>query len=280
MTKSFGAVIVPCVLNDVESITNLNATISEVPENLNWQVVAVIQGDAQIRQLCLHNRASRNHTIVEAEPIGKWPAIWLGLNHVNAEAQWIAVFDGDAAFSAQGLSAVISPVANNNAQHVVGQRDIPMLSSVDDLSSNTRIFIEAYFNTLVLLSLGQPCLTRYRGFDIQCGLQGFESSWLRTLARTPMPLYRGEALLFHKSIEAGVAVAPATVTQRMKSQSSYRTHQIVAELLGLDFVAGISTETFESAVEAAANTYDKWILDRIAFRFEIEELVLRLVRSR
>jgi hypothetical protein len=277
MTKPSGAVIVPSLLTDVKSVTDLRETISEIPESLDCQVLAVIQGKTADRRLYLDKPSRRTHAVVQSEPTGKWPAIWHGLDHIDATVEWVAVFDGDAAFGADGLLAIVELLAAQNAHHAVGQRDVPKLFSADDISSNTRIFVEAYFNTLILLSLGPQALDRYHGFDIQCGLQGFKSSWLRALARTPMPFYGGEALLFRESVQAGIQVASTAVTNLGRSQSTYRTREIVSQLLNLDFIKAIPYETFKAAAELAPSTYANWALDRVDFRREIEQLVLSLI---
>lgn len=278
--ESAGAVIIPALLTNRQSIARLRETILGLPESFQCQILTVAQGNAQALRQYVGNPISRKQTLIQAEPLGKWPAVRRALLQVEDNVDWVIVLDGDAAFGGDDVRKLAEILAREGVYHAVGQRHLPELSSADEISSSSRVFVEAYFNTVVLLTLGNQALNRYRGFDIQCGLQGFDSSWLRSIIRDPMPLYGGEAVLFYESVKRGTLVASFGVSQSARSLSTYRVEQIVAHLLDLDFIKETPSGTFQAAVHLTLSVYDKWITDESQFCQEIEQLVLKEVRTR
>ena len=274
LRESPGVVIIPALLRNHHSIIRLQEAIISVPADLNCSLIVVVQGDEKALHRYSANRALRDHVLVQAEPRGKWEAVVCGLRHVAETQQWVVVFDGDAAFDGGELRGLINLLIWQDVHHVIGQRQLPSLTSRDQRSAHTRIFLEAYFNTLILLSLGEEAIERYRGLDVQCGLQGFKLNWLRSIMKHPMPFYGGEAILFYESAKVGVPAATVSVRQRQQRSSSYTVEQVVAQLLQLDFIKEVSTDKFELALELAITCYAHWITDCSRFRSEIQQLVL------
>lgn len=275
-----GAVIIPALLRNQDAINRLRETITSVPVDPNCTPIAVVQGDEEYLHRYSANRAQRDHILVRVEPHGKWEAVRCGLRHVAETQQWVAVFDGDAAYGGADLAELVNLLIRQDCCHVIAQRRLPMLTSSDERSTHTRIFVEAYFNTLILLSLGEEAVERYRGLDIQCGLQGFKPHWLRSIITKPMPFYGGEALLFYKSAKSGVTVATVPVRQRERRPSSYTVDRIVAQLLQLDFIKAVSIEQFRLALELAGTCYPEWIRDPAQFRSEMQQLVLDRIEAK
>lgn len=64
------------------------------------------------------------------------------------------------------------------------------------------------------------------------------------------------------------------------NQSTYRTQEIISQLLDLSFIRSIPFKAFQAAVDLAPRIYPKWDLDRAEFRREIEEMVLSASKRR
>src|SRR5713226_2240216 len=102
--QSSGVTIIPALLHDYRSITQLRDAIMNIPASLNCRLLAVIQGDEKSRHRYSESRAGRDHILIQSElALGKWEAVSRALVHIGTDAQWVIVFDGDGAFEGSEL---------------------------------------------------------------------------------------------------------------------------------------------------------------------------------
>jgi hypothetical protein len=275
---SRGCIIVPVRASDRDAVDRLaGVLVSLLP--LGQPIVLVAQLDATSRAAfaalaARHGPAVRSVTL--DRPVGKWPAVGQALSMLSGTEDWVAVFDGDGAFSASDLPALVEPIVTGHAVHAIGRRPERSLSleAVGQTSARSRIHVEAFFNTVTLLMLGVTDDDALCGFDIQCGLHVFANGRCARMSPGALPFYGGELLLFFETVDDGGTVVAADVTLGVNPPSAYRMSEIVHGLLGLHFIAAAGRRHFDRALTLAPRWYRSWGIDQEEFENEIHATVL------
>jgi hypothetical protein len=281
---SRGCIIVPARAADSDAIDRL-AGVLDALRPLGQPIVLVAQLDAASRTAFAALAASHGpavHGVTLDRPVGKWPAVGHALPLLSGVEDWVAVFDGDGAFSASDLPALVEPITAGRAVHAIGRRPERSLSleAVGQASARSRVHLEAFFNTVTLLTLGVTGDDPLCGFDIQCGLHVFAGARCARMARGALPFYGGELLLFFETVEAGGTVVAADVTVGVNPPSAYRMSEIVDGLLGLHFITTAGRRHFDRALTIAPQWYKGWGLDQRKFENEIDAIVLERAAGR
>lgn len=280
--KSPGCVIVPARLANAEAVARLERVISSLSTVLSsgqQHIVVVGQPEAPSRDAttALFARCDPSVTCITADsPLGKWPAVGQALSRLPGGEDWIAVFDGDGAFSATDLPALAEPVTAGHAVHAIGRRPAGTLclEAAGQTSPDSRVHLEAFFNTLALQRLGVRDGDALCGFDIQCGFHVFGKERSLALTDTPLPFYGGELLAFIDTRRRGEHVAAVDVTVGRNPPSTYRMSEIVDALLHLPLIATAGIDDLGRALATAARWYRHWEFDRERFEAEMAATVL------
>jgi hypothetical protein len=275
-------VIVPARLANADAVERLERVISSLSSVLSHRrqhIMVVAQPDAPMRDgvAALFARPDPRVTCITTDgPLGKWPAVAQALTLLTGREDWIAVFDGDGAFSATDLPALVEPVTTRRAAHVIGRRPAGTLSleAAGQTSADSRVHLEAFFNTLALQRLGVHDGDALCGFDIQCGFHVFGKKRSAGLTGTTLPFYGGELLAFIDTRQRGERVIAVDVTVGRNPPSAYRISEIVDALLHLPLIATAGVDDLGRALATAPRWYRHWGFDRERFEDEMRTTVL------
>jgi hypothetical protein len=275
VSMPFGAVVIPAYLHDRESVDKLYLTLQTIPSDLPATLIVAVQYENENwRQKIPEHKKHHTVTIESKKRLGKWRAISLGFSKLLGSESWIATLDGDASYRGEDISKLAHVIVAEQAHHVIGKRDVVLLRSRDDRSVNTRLYLEAYFNSLLLLILNSGKSSQYSGFDIQSGFQVFSMERVKQIRGMAFPFYGGEALLFYSSVKGGYSIRAVDVKILNQTMSTYSVEDMISNMFSLDFISSCQTDVFRNAVDAAISMYSNWIKDSADFRSEIDTLVL------
>ena len=280
--SSRGLVIVPAYVDSRKTADTLQIVVASVARLVSADAVVILQANNKSRFIDCVRSTSRGglRVLKYHRKLGKWPAVAEGIRACGSNAGWIAVFDADGSYDCADLIDA-SRLVWEGASHVVGRRSRPVLRAADQSSGNTRVYIEAYLNTLLLLSLGPDALHRYAGFDIQCGFQAFSNARAHEMLRGRLPFFGGELLEFERSVRAGDAVRSCDVQILGNPPSCHSVAEIIDSILSIRSFRSIATSLYQHALVVSERMYPEWIDDPFQFRQEISELLLsRLAEMR
>lgn len=273
LSETSGCVIVPAYLTDDLSILLLKKSLNDLPE-FNGSIIVAAQGSDKI--LADYKKSIKKNNFISVEfknKIGKWPAFKICLNKYCNNEQWIAVFDGDNSFFGKDLESLIKPIIIDKIDHVIGKRKKIILGSIDQLSRYSRLYVEAFFNTLTLILLKKEKSKKYFEFDIQCGFQMFSSKIMKRIIDKKLPYYGGELKLFYETIINGGKVANINISVKKGGKSSYSISEIIKEIIDLEFIKQATKSDFEKALRITQILYGNWFKDKDNFKREISELI-------
>lgn len=272
--KSIGAVIIPAYMQQMTSLDRLEAVLDTLT-SIACRVIVVAQAEPDALLLFRSLAESRGIEALEfSERLGKWPAFAAGLKLLSGEEDWIVVLDGDGAFSGTELPSLVAPIVEGIADHVIGQRDLVRLSARDQVTSNSRLYVEAFFNTIALLLLGIADAPAFHCLDIQSGLHAFSAVRCKNISLDQLPFYGGELFLFMETMCSGGRVVPVPVTTQGNPPSDYLLTEVIDNLLALNWLATAPDDVFAEALDIAPCLYKPWICDAASFRKEIRITVL------
>ncbi|MDN5849589.1 MAG: glycosyltransferase, partial [Nitrococcus sp.] len=271
--KAIGAVIIPTYMPQMHSLDRLEAvleTLTPILTPIVCRVIVVAQAEPDLLLTFRSLAESRGiETLEFSQRRGKWPAFAAGLKLLSGEEDWIVVLDGDGAFSGTEIPSLVVPIVEGVADHVIGQRDLVRLSARDQITSNSRLYVEAFFNTVALLLLGIADAPAFHRFDIQSGLHAFSAARCKNIALDKLPFYGGELFLFMETMCSGGRVVSVPVTTQENPLSGYLLTEVIDHLLALHWFATASDDVFAKALDIAPCLYQSWIIDAESFRQEI-----------
>ncbi len=274
---SGGAVVIPAYLRDEYDVSVLVDLLSGLPGIVDRRVVVAQPGPAGLPSLSELPDAEGLQVVSLSSGVGKWPAFAAGLERLDGHEPWVAVLDADGAFPSRCLAPLVAAMAAGSCSHMIGSRppDAIDLRAVGADGSHLRRHLEAYSNTLTLLSLGESADSAFAGADLQCGIHLFAGHRLAGLARDSWPYYGGELQLFHDSIAGGHRVGFAPVEVAENPISTYPIAEIIRGLFHLPFLAATERRLRERALREAPNFYPGWKLDPVFLASDLEPLLDR-----
>ena len=138
-----------------------------------------------------------------------------------------------------------------------------------------RLHLEAFFNTLVLLSLNRGSDPVFLGADLQCGLHLFAPKRMEGMGRVAWPFYGGELQVFHDSVAAGLRVGFAPIEVAENPVSTYAIEEIVGGVLRLPCLSSVDRTMRERALREAPSRYAHWNLNPTAFAADLGSVLGR-----
>ena len=270
-----GAVVVPAYLRDSDDVDVLARLLGSLPAVVERVVVVAQAGPAGLPALSGLPGDHHLQIIRLASGVGKWPAFAAGLEALAGDEAWVAVLDADGAFPGHCLEPLAAAMTAGSYGHMIGSRapDAIDLRAPGADGSHLRRHLEAWSNTLTLLSLGEPAFSEFSGADLQCGLHIFSQPRLEAASADAWPFYGGELQLFHDSIIAGYPVGFAPIEVAPNAVSTYPIDEICRGLFGLPFLAATDRGLRERALREAPAVYAGWSLDPAALAADLEPLL-------
>ncbi|MDG1957802.1 MAG: glycosyltransferase [Candidatus Binatia bacterium] len=272
-----GAVIVPAYLRQPEDVAILAGTLGDLPGSVRRCIVVAQAGPEGLPPLLDLPSDQRLRVVRLPAGVGKWPAFAEGLAHLDGDESWVAVLDADGAFPGHCLESLAARMVSGPFSHVIGTRppDAIDLRAPGTDGSRLRIHLEAFSNTLALLTLERSTDPAFRNADLQCGLHLFEAGRLRGLEPASWPFYGGELQLFHDSLQAGYTVGFAPIDVAENPVSTYPLEAIVDGLFQLPFLATADASLRERALAETPILYPDWPLDPAMLVADLEPLLSR-----
>ena len=245
--------LIPALLRELEAEARLHRTLSRLAPEIT--LVLVTQGDYLTRPLPARFRGLiHRHSDV---PLGKWPAVRLGLNSIPRDSDSpLLLIDGDDPVAADSIRAMVS-AADSGVDFAIGDRDRIQLHAAGTTEPEARTFLEVFTNTLLLLTLGGAI--RKIGPDIQSGLYVLSERARRLLSLEYVRDYGGELSLFFELSRAGFEYSTVPVTTNPATPSSYSVQKIIQSIARLPFTSGVSSDQMDRALELAPTLYARYL---------------------
>lgn len=262
-TLPSGSVIIPAYLRQPEDVSVLATTLRDLPPVVQRRIVVAQAGETGLPSLSGLPADDRLRLVRLPAGIGKWPAFAVGLEHLAGDESWVGVLDADGAFPGHSIEALANQLLSGSYAHVIGTRppEAIDLRAPGTEGSRLRIHLEAFSNTLALLSLNCGMDPGFQNADLQCGLHLFTPDRLRGAPALSWPFYGGELQLFHDSMAAGDAIGFAPITVAENPVSTYALEAIIDGLFQLPFLAATNRGLREQALREAPSRYPSWGLD-------------------
>ena len=161
--------LVPALLRNAEAERRLLRTLSRFPSSAPANLILITQGNRitipSLPGICAILHEHFDH------PLGKWAAIRHGLSLMaRSEDEPVILIDADDPITDASMVRTFSSARSINADYVIGDRSMIFLHADDQLSPQSRVFVEIFSNTLLLLTLQTQQPIPSVVSDIQSGL--------------------------------------------------------------------------------------------------------------
>jgi len=167
---------------------------------------------------------------------------------------------------------VFSSAGSSNADYVVGDRSMILLHADDQLSPQSRVFVEIFSNTLLLLILQTQRPIPNAGSDIQSGLYIISGRARQALSLDYVRDYGGELALYYELASAGFVPSVLGIEANNATPSSYSIEKIVRSIAALPFFQSVSREQFSEALQLAPKLYARFLRQSTKEQFQLEIL--------
>jgi hypothetical protein len=187
------------------------------------------------------------------------------------------LLDADDPVTTQSLVGAFEFAESEHFDYVVGERTSISLPAADQQSSFTRLFVEAFSNTLLLLVLGGPWPLLPRGPDIQSGFCLLSRRVIEVLTLNYVPDYGGELALFFEFVSRGYSYSTLAIESNVSTRSSYSVDRIMTSIAALPFFRTVPHEQLTHAVTLAPTLYSRYFRAGLERQFaqEMKPLVHR-----
>lgn len=272
-------VIVPALITDDESEELLVRTLSRFPPEAAITLALVTQGKSLELPPIPGIRSLAQTSF--PRPIGKWAAVRAGFELVaDQKRDPVMLLDADDPVSTRSLMNAIRFAESDHFEYVIGERTSISLSADDQRSPFTRLFVEAFSNTLLLVVLGGPCPLLQRGPDVQSGFYLLSSRAREALTLDYVADYGGELAMFFELVSRGYSFGTLDIESNKPARSSYLVSAILRSIAGLPFFRDASQKQLTHALTLAPRLYARYFeseMDR-QFAEEMQPLVDRAFR--
>lgn len=261
--------LVPALLKDADSERRLMRTLSRFPANADATLVLITQGNRPTVPSLPGIRAVKHEHFDSA--VGKWPAVAHGLSMITPRAaDAVIVLDGDDPITDASAARAFARARSLQSGYVIGDRRAILLRADDQLSSQSRIFVEIFSNTLLLLTLHARRQIPSVGPDIQSGLCILSARARDALSVDYVMGYGGELALYYELTRAGYTPSSIEIEINEATPSSYSIETIVAGIANLPFFQLVSTERLLEALDLAPSLYSRYLRNGDEKRFPQE----------
>lgn len=261
-------VLIPALISSIESEHLLRLTLSHIPASANATAVVISQGRRPDLEKPdnLKDLIWRHHQT----PLTKWHAIARAREEIPNNQAQVLLLDADDPIEPTSFLKAISDSAFYPATCWIGRRSEILLYAADELSRDSRFFLEMFWNTL-LLNIDKPSQSvLVDPPDIQSGFYVLPASILKRVTFDYVRDYGGELALCHQLFQAGASVANLDYTPQPRKASSYRVQQIVKQVMDLPFFQGVTEREIDEARNLAPVLYRRFFNQRQLKSYDAE----------
>lgn len=245
--------IIPALLRSEDDQLLLEHTIRKVlwrPQDELIIVTQVQRAAEGIRSLAPHL-----HWMHFDKPLTKWKAIDLARAHVSPKSEFIVLLDADDPLLGESLNDALRVADGGAFDLLLGQRTQIALRASDELSPRSRLYLEIFSNTLLLLRLGGMHSTRAACPDIQSGFYLLGRKLLESIQLDYIGAYGGELALYYQIAKASCRIVHVPIQARVSAISSYNLQRIVTDIFALPFFNGVTDSEIDTAKCLAPQIY-------------------------
>lgn len=275
-------VLIPALIRNEPARRDMDLllrTVDTIPTDIDTALYVVLQGSTKDKSDVERRRDPRIVLIYCPAPAGKWGAVSLGVEEVRrrhyTHPYVLILMDADRAFEGADIPKLADPINRGISSHTIGRRQGLRLPT-PGVREELRIFVELYFNTLLILRLGlEP--TPNNAFDIQCGFHGLHSSFVERLDLSKLPrFYGGEAAIFVQSVRAENRPSSVDVCFVLATQASFSIDTVFHGLMEIDVIAQTSYDLRRKALNLTPALYRHWLPDADEFRRIVGKYLSRM----
>ena len=261
--------LVPALLRNAETERRLLRMLSRFPSSAPATLVLITQGN-RITIPALPGICAILHKHFDS-PIGKWAAIRHGLSLIARSAdEPIILIDADDPITDTSMVRAFTSANSFNTDYVIGDRSMIFLHADDQLSPQSRIFVEIFSNTLLLLTIQTQRPIPSVGSDIQSGLYIISGRARQAISLDYVRDYGGELALYYELASAGFVPSTLGIESNNAAPSSYSIEKIVRSIAALPFFQSISREQFSDALHLAPRLYARFLRQSTKEQFQLE----------
>ena len=269
--------LIPALLRDAQAEQSLLRTLSRFPPNMPAALVLVTQG-RQFSVPSLVGIRAVTHKHFD-RPIGKWSAIRHGLSLIPSNIDDpVLLLDADDPIADASMVSAFEAAALLHPDFMIGERKTILLHADDQLGPQSRVFVEIFSNTLLLLTLQVLRPIPDKGPDIQSGLYLLSGRARRAISLEYVTDYGGELALYYELANAGLAPSSLAIETNKVTPSSYSVENIVRSIAALPFFRPVSRDRLLEALHLAPRLYARYLVQgsEEQFRHEIVPALRRV----
>jgi hypothetical protein len=266
-------VIIPALLRHDEDDILLRRTAEKIPRRERDRLILVTQGNRPSDWVrTVHPHLIWRHFDV---PIGKWGAIDVARQEISPTTSKVVLLDADDVVIQTSLEDVWRRMEDCESDLLIGDRRQIALHSADELSPNTRLYVEIFSNALLLLRLGEVFSEGKAYPDIQSGFYVVDRTSFERVRFDYLGAYGGELALYCQLAEANCRIAQTPIETRPTEASSYGVKRIVDDIFALPFFSDVRIDELETAKASAPLMYARYLdsSERSAYFKEIDHIL-------
>ncbi|MGZ4865102.1 MAG: hypothetical protein ACXV39_10785 [Halobacteriota archaeon] len=248
--------LIPALVDSDESEELLTLTLRHIPSAIDATAVVISQG----RRPMIEKPSQINKLILQhyETPLTKWAAISRARNAVPEDRTQVVLLDADDPVNPESLLDAISKSRLAPTHCWIGQRKHIALFAEDELSADSRFFLEMFSNTLLLNRAKPPSPVLLDPPDIQSGFYVLPSSTIKQVTFDYVADYGGELALCYQLWQAGMVTENLEYSPQARRASAYRLKQIFDQVMSLPFFNGITDKESEEAKKLAPVLYRRY----------------------
>ena len=248
--------LIPALINSDESEQLLALTLSHIPIVADSIVVVISQG----RRPAIKKPRNIKELIWQHydTPLTKWTAISRAREAIAEDGTQVVLLDADDPIESASFLEAITKSRLRPSDCWSGRREEINLFAEDELSSDSRFFLEMFSNTLLLNRAGPPKPVLFDPPDIQSGLYVLPSTTFKRLTFDYVRDYGGELTLFYQLWCDGIGIENLDYRPQPRKASSYRLQQIFDQIMSLPFFRDITDKEIDEAKKLAPVRYRRY----------------------
>jgi len=259
-------IIIPALIKNEHSIVLLQRTIDKINLTLVIQIIIVLQGQKLKKNnpeyiefnnlktpLILQDK--NKFTIINFEKrLSKWKAIEIGRDKLPSNKMMVLLLDADDPIEEKSFINLQKTISKTNADCIIGKRNKIILYADDQKSTHSRVFLELFTNTLLLLNNSrQENLKEFP--DIQSGIFSLKSSYLKGIDFSYIEQYGGELSMYYQLAQKNIHFITVKIKTNASLQSTYKVDEIVDAIFKLPYFKNINNQIISEAIVKTPSFY-------------------------
>jgi hypothetical protein len=249
-------ILIPAYLRTDAQQALLRATLASLPAGIDLQVVVLAQG----RRPELNSIPVAHGLRVAHHPtaLTKWGAVALGLDGLDESAP-VMILDGDLPVTPESVRRFVGAAGGSTADIVVGARSDILLEAPDEVSEDSRLFVELVTNTMLLLLAAPDVTEDTPAPDMQGGLILVSPRLRRTVDFRGVGRYGAELEMFDRIFRRGLTIDMVAVDPTPRQPSSLRIATIIEDVVALPCFRRLNDAVVEAAGRRTPTLYGRYL---------------------